>query len=149
MAACLGLAAEVKVSPCLLPPSCPTCSCSCSCSCSQAVRVPAPTFTAARPRLPRFVHTLSCPCLACRAHCLLACRLGSVVQCKQPLPPAQQSILARSLLISTSGTLFWSTTKHPPLLSFFTQHSTSLHPTSPARVKGCPGQTKLLIGGGV
>ena len=133
MAACLGLAAEVKVSPCLLPPSCSTCSC----SCSQAVRVPAPTFTAARPRLPRFVHTLSClPCLL-RAHCLLACRLGSVVQCKQPLPPAQQSILARSLLISTSGTLFWSTTKHPPLLSSFTQHSASLHPTSPARVKGC------------
>ena len=73
MAACLGLAAEVKVSPCLLPPN-STCSCSC---CFQAVRVPAPTFTA-RPRLPRFVHTLSC-CLPCSE--LTACLLAGWAAC--------------------------------------------------------------------
>ena len=73
VAACLGLAAEVKVSPCLLPPS-TTCSCSC---CFQAVRVPAPTFTA-RPRLPRFVHTLSC-CLPCSE--LTACLLAGWAAC--------------------------------------------------------------------
>ena len=72
MAACLGLAAEVKVSPCLLPPNS-----TCSCSCFQAVRVPAPTFTA-RPRLPRFVHTLSC-CLPCSE--LTACLLVGWAAC--------------------------------------------------------------------
>jgi len=73
-------------------------------------------------------HCLPAAATAVRAHtalltahcfCWLLARLGSVQPCasvckrvQARLPPAQQSIPARSLLISTSGTLFWSTTNH-------------------------------------
>merc|ERR1719270_2878682 len=48
--------------------------------------------------------------------------------CAEPALPAQLSILARSLLISTSGTLFWSTFNHfQPSISSRSPHPNSHH----------------------
>ena len=64
--------------------------------------------------------------------------------CAEPALPAQLSILARSLLISTSGTLFWSTFNHfQPSIYSLSPHPNSYHSADLVQEQGKLVQRKL------
>ena len=118
-------------------PEWPTCCC-----CFQAVRVPAPTFTACLPQLPRFVHTLLCSQLTASAGCLHVWAVCNRVQACASQAASRPTINSCPITFdfhfrhSLLGHNQPSRLFHPPSPGHITLHQP--HYGSRARAHGCP-----------